>query len=197
MASGGAGRLRFLHGALAGRHSSPIPSPLPSASSIPFPSPPPPTQVMERFLAGMRAMDDHFRTAPLQDNLPALLGLLNVRYKRMAVGVGADVLPGGRGAQNWSVGCEMSGCMAPCPAHLSTPSSLPQVWNTTFLGHSTTALLPYQQALQHFAPHIQQLSMESNGKGVAIDGTPLPYETGAPASWVAGATLRLWVGGWI
>ncbi|KAI7835527.1 hypothetical protein COHA_010573 [Chlorella ohadii] len=85
--------------------------------------------VMERFLQGMRAMDDHFRSAPLQDNLPALLGLLNV-------------------------------------------------WNSTFLGHSTTAILPYQQALQHFAPHIQQLSMESNGKGVAIDGTRLPYETG-------------------
>ncbi|KAL4426849.1 hypothetical protein ABPG77_006635 [Micractinium sp. CCAP 211/92] len=85
--------------------------------------------IMERFLQGMHAMDEHYRTTPLQDNLPALLGLLNV-------------------------------------------------WNTTFLGHSTTAILPYQQALQHFAPHIQQLSMESNGKGVAIDGTPLPYETG-------------------
>jgi glucose-6-phosphate isomerase len=54
------------------------------------------------------------------------------------------------------------------------------VWNATFLGRPTTAILPYQQALQHFAPHIQQLSMESNGKGVAIDGTRLPYETGGP-----------------
>ncbi|CAN1835737.1 Glucose-6-phosphate isomerase, cytosolic [Linum perenne] len=40
------------------------------------------------------------------------------------------------------------------------------------------AILPYSQALEKFAPHIQQVSMESNGKGVSIDGVPLPLETG-------------------
>ncbi|KAF4357292.1 hypothetical protein F8388_002800, partial [Cannabis sativa] len=40
------------------------------------------------------------------------------------------------------------------------------------------AILPYSQALEKFAPHIQQVSMESNGKGVSIDGVPLPYEAG-------------------
>ncbi|KAI3433502.1 hypothetical protein D9Q98_003314 [Chlorella vulgaris] len=67
---------------------------------------------------------------------------------------------------------------APLARNLPALMGLLNVWNTTFLGHSTTAILPYQQALQHFAPHIQQLSMESNGKGVALDGTPLPFETG-------------------
>lgn len=85
--------------------------------------------VMEAFLQGMHDVDAHFASAPLEQNLPALLGLLNV-------------------------------------------------WNATFLGRTTTAILPYQQALQHFAPHIQQLSMESNGKGVAIDGTPLDFQAG-------------------
>lgn len=42
------------------------------------------------------------------------------------------------------------------------------------------------QALQHFAPHIQQLSMESNGKGVALDGTRLPFETGVWCGSVLG-----------
>ncbi|XP_078430425.1 sugar isomerase (SIS) family protein [Wolffia australiana] len=52
------------------------------------------------------------------------------------------------------------------------------VWNVTFLGYPARAILPYCQALEKFAPHIQQVSMESNGKGVSIDGIPLPYETG-------------------
>ncbi|CAM8935931.1 unnamed protein product [Rhodiola kirilowii] len=52
------------------------------------------------------------------------------------------------------------------------------VWNVTFLGYPARAILPYSQALEKFAPHIQQVSMESNGKGVSIDGIPLPYETG-------------------
>lgn len=52
------------------------------------------------------------------------------------------------------------------------------VWNATFLGHPTCAILPYQQALAKFAPHIQQVSMESNGKRVALDGTELPFPTG-------------------
>ncbi|XP_020590231.1 glucose-6-phosphate isomerase, cytosolic isoform X2 [Phalaenopsis equestris] len=52
------------------------------------------------------------------------------------------------------------------------------VWNVSFLGFPARAILPYSQALEKFAPHIQQLSMESNGKGVSIDGIPLPFETG-------------------
>lgn len=52
------------------------------------------------------------------------------------------------------------------------------VWNVSFLGHPARAILPYTQALEKFAPHIQQLSMESNGKGVSIDGVPLNFEAG-------------------
>lgn len=63
-------------------------------------------------------------------------------------------------------------------ANLPLLTGLFNAWNSTFLGHSTTAILPYQQALAQFAPHIQQLSMESNGKGVALDGTRLTYPAG-------------------
>lgn len=52
------------------------------------------------------------------------------------------------------------------------------VWNVSFLGYPARAILPYSQALEKLAPHIQQLSMESNGKGVSIDGVRLPYEAG-------------------
>lgn len=52
------------------------------------------------------------------------------------------------------------------------------VWNATFMGYPARAILPYCQALSKLAPHIQQVAMESNGKGVAIDGTPLPFECG-------------------
>lgn len=59
-------------------------------------------QIMERFLQGMHAMDEHYRTAPLQDNLPALLGLLNVR----AGGVG----PGQRGHWWGTAGIASDNC---------------------------------------------------------------------------------------
>ncbi|KAJ8650565.1 hypothetical protein MRB53_003588 [Persea americana] len=52
------------------------------------------------------------------------------------------------------------------------------VWNVSFFGYPARAILPYSQALEKFAPHIQQVSMESNGKGVSIDGLPLPFEAG-------------------
>jgi glucose-6-phosphate isomerase len=52
------------------------------------------------------------------------------------------------------------------------------VWNSTFLGFSTRAILPYSQALVRFAAHIQQVDMESNGKAVALDGSPLAFEAG-------------------
>lgn len=52
------------------------------------------------------------------------------------------------------------------------------VWNSSFLGHPSRAILPYAQALIRFAAHIQQVDMESNGKGVTVDGTALPFEAG-------------------
>jgi glucose-6-phosphate isomerase len=53
------------------------------------------------------------------------------------------------------------------------------VWNRTFLGIETTAVLPYSQYLSRFPAYLQQLTMESNGKSVRIDGTPVDYQTGA------------------
>lgn len=52
------------------------------------------------------------------------------------------------------------------------------VWNVSFLRYPARAILPYSQALEKFAPHIQQVSMESNGKGVSIDGVALPFDAG-------------------
>ncbi len=52
------------------------------------------------------------------------------------------------------------------------------VWNATFLGRGTRAMLPYCQALLKFAPHIQQVDMESNGKRVSLDGQPLEFDAG-------------------
>jgi glucose-6-phosphate isomerase len=52
------------------------------------------------------------------------------------------------------------------------------IWNSTFLGYSTRALLPYSQALKRFPAFVQHLDMESNGKQVALDGSPLLHESG-------------------
>jgi glucose-6-phosphate isomerase len=52
------------------------------------------------------------------------------------------------------------------------------VWNSTFLGYETRAILPYAQALKRLPAHIQQVDMESNGKRVALDGTPILHRTG-------------------
>lgn len=52
------------------------------------------------------------------------------------------------------------------------------VWNASFMGYNSRAILPYAQALVRFAAHIQQVDMESNGKRVSNDGTLLPYECG-------------------
>ena len=81
------------------------------------------------FLAGMHAMDEHFRTTPLERNVPALMGLLNV-------------------------------------------------WDVNFLGAHTHAVLPYSQYLHRFPAYLQQLTMESNGKSVRWDGSPVTTETG-------------------
>lgn len=66
----------------------------------------------------------------------------------------------------------------PFEENLPVQLGLAGLWNSTFLGYSSLAILPYCQALAKLAPHIQQVSMESNGKGVAIDGTPLPFKAG-------------------
>jgi glucose-6-phosphate isomerase len=81
-------------------------------------------------LAGFHAVDEHFREAPTAENLPALMGLLNV-------------------------------------------------WYGDFFGSQTVAVLPYEQYLKRFPAYLQQLTMESNGKHVTLDGTPVDYETGA------------------
>ena len=66
------------------------------------------------------------------------------------------------------------------PMHQNLPMlmGLLGVWNSTFLGHPTKAILPYSQALLRFPAHVQQLDMESNGKRVGKDGAVLPYECG-------------------
>ena len=81
-------------------------------------------------LAGFHAMDEHFRTAPFAQNLPALMGLLGI-------------------------------------------------WYTNFFGAETLAVLPYDQYLKRFPAYLQQLTMESNGKSVTLDGTVVDYQTGA------------------
>jgi len=84
-------------------------------------------------LVGFHAMDEHFRTAPLERNLPALMGLL-------------------------------------------------AVWYNNFFGAQTVAVLPYAQYLKRFPAYLQQLTMESNGKHVTLDGAPVTYQTG-PIFW--------------
>jgi len=81
-------------------------------------------------LAGFRSVDVHFRTAPLERNVPVLLGLLDV-------------------------------------------------WYGDFLGAQTQAILPYSQYMERFPAYLQQLEMESNGKSVTVDGTPVEWQTGA------------------
>jgi len=56
------------------------------------------------------------------------------------------------------------------------------VWNTSFLGHASQVMAPYFQRLQMFTPWLQQLEMESNGKGVDLEGTPVDYAT-TPVLW--------------
>jgi len=84
-------------------------------------------------LAGFHAMDEHFRTAPFDRNLPVLMGLL-------------------------------------------------AVWYNNFFGSQTIAVLPYEQYLKRFPAYLQQLTMESNGKHVTLEGTRVEYQTG-PIFW--------------
>jgi glucose-6-phosphate isomerase len=87
----------------------------------------------QAMLAGFHTMDEHFRTAPLGQNLPALLGLLTV-------------------------------------------------WYNDFFGAQTVAVLPYEQYLKRFPAYLQQLTMESNGKHITLNGDPVNYQTG-PIFW--------------
>jgi glucose-6-phosphate isomerase len=80
-------------------------------------------------LNGFHEMDEHFRTTPLDRNLPVILGLLSL-------------------------------------------------WYTDFFGAQTIAVLPYEQYLKRFPAYLQQLTMESNGKHVTLDGTKVNYGTG-------------------
>ncbi|HYU59764.1 MAG TPA: glucose-6-phosphate isomerase [Solirubrobacterales bacterium] len=84
-------------------------------------------------LAGFHAIDEHFREAPTENNLPALMGLL-------------------------------------------------AVWYANFFGAQTVAVLPYEQYLKRFPAYLQQLTMESNGKHVTLDGSRVDYDTG-PVYW--------------
>jgi glucose-6-phosphate isomerase len=86
-----------------------------------------------QMLAGFHSVDEHFRTAPLRQNIPALMGLLTV-------------------------------------------------WYTDFFGAQTQAVLPYDQYLNRFPAYLQQLTMESNGKSVSLDGQRVDYSTG-PVYW--------------
>ena len=86
-----------------------------------------------QMLAGFHAIDEHFRTAPFERNLPVLMGLLTV-------------------------------------------------WYSDFFGAQTQAILPYDQYLKRFPAYLQQLTMESNGKSVALDGARVDYET-SPVYW--------------
>ncbi|MDP1877188.1 MAG: glucose-6-phosphate isomerase [Actinomycetota bacterium] len=68
---------------------------------------------------------------------------------------------------------------APAEANLPLLMGLLAVWNRNFLGIQMTAVLPYSQYLSRFPAYLQQLTMESNGKSVRLDGAPVGYDTGA------------------
>jgi len=67
---------------------------------------------------------------------------------------------------------------APLRENIPVLLGLLGVWNSSFLGYECRALLPYSQALKRFPAHIQQVDMESNGKRVDLEGTPVPFLTG-------------------
>ncbi|HMG62896.1 MAG TPA: glucose-6-phosphate isomerase, partial [Streptosporangiaceae bacterium] len=81
-------------------------------------------------LSGFHAMDEHFKAAPLEANLPVLMGLL-------------------------------------------------AVWYGDFFDAQSTGVMPYEQYLKRFPAYLQQLTMESNGKHVTLEGAQVDYQTGA------------------
>jgi glucose-6-phosphate isomerase len=70
----------------------------------------------------------------------------------------------------------------PFERNLPVIMGLLSVWYTDFLGAETTAVLPYDQYLKRFPAYLQQLTMESNGKSVTLDGRRVAYQTG-PVYW--------------
>jgi glucose-6-phosphate isomerase len=78
-------------------------------------------------------------------------------------------------------GYEMDQHFANTPLEQNLPvlMGLIGVWNRNFLGMDSLAVLPYDQRLHRFPAYLQQLEMESNGKRVRLDGTPVDYDTGA------------------
>src|SRR5271157_5440468 len=91
------------------------------------------TENFHDMLGGFHQMDEHFRTAPFERNLPVLMGLL-------------------------------------------------AIWYNNFYGAETVAVLPYEQYLKRFPAYLQQLTMESNGKHVTLDGAEVAYQT-SPIYW--------------
>ena len=71
---------------------------------------------------------------------------------------------------------------APFAQNLPVLMGLLTVWNNDFLGAQTVAVLPYEQYLKRFPAYLQQLTMESNGKHVTLDGKKVNYQTG-PVFW--------------
>ncbi len=71
---------------------------------------------------------------------------------------------------------------APFTANLPVLMGLLTVWYTGFFGAGSVAVLPYEQYLKRFPAYLQQLTMESNGKHVRLDGTQVDYPTG-PVYW--------------
>ena len=86
-------------------------------------------QAFGEMLSGFHSVDEHFRSAPLERNLPVIQGMLNV-------------------------------------------------WYNNLFGAQTHAVLPYSQRLSRFPAYLQQLTMESNGKSVRLDGSPVADQTG-------------------
>jgi glucose-6-phosphate isomerase len=73
-------------------------------------------------------------------------------------------------------------CHTPFETNLPVLMGLLSVWNNDFLGAQTVAVLPYEQYLKRFPAYLQQLTMESNGKHVTLDGKKVNYQTG-PVYW--------------
>ena len=71
---------------------------------------------------------------------------------------------------------------APFESNLPVIMGLLGIWNTNFLGAETIAVLPYEQYLKRFPAYLQQLTMESNGKHITLDGAEVDYQTG-PIYW--------------
>jgi glucose-6-phosphate isomerase len=71
---------------------------------------------------------------------------------------------------------------APFARNLPVVMGLLGVWYNNFFGAQTVAVLPYEQYLKRFPAYLQQLTMESNGKCVTLDGQPVAYDTG-PIYW--------------